>query len=124
MKHLLARIRLATFALGLLVACGVFAHNKLLSTAPADQGTLQQSPASVDLSFNDATYLESVVLLDADGQPVALDFTVPAELSAQFSIPVPALAPGRYTVKWAVEGSDTHKLSGEFSFSVEAGDAQ
>lgn len=52
---------------------------------------------------------------------LVLDFVPPAEPASGFSIPLPVLAAGTYRFRWKVEGTDTHVLEGELSFSVEAG---
>ncbi len=119
MKDLTVLARTLLLVLGVLSATPLLAHNKLASTSPADAATLAQSPATIDITFADATYLESVELLSAGGEAIALDFVPPADLASSFSIPVPALSAGAYTVRWKIEGSDTHVLEGEFSFSVE-----
>jgi methionine-rich copper-binding protein CopC len=118
MKALSARTLL--LALGLLFGQPLLAHNKLTATGPAADAALDQAPQQLELSFNDATYLEQVELLAADGKAVELQFTAPAEAASHFSVPLPALGAGSYMVKWAVEGTDTHTMSGEFKFTVGA----
>ncbi len=110
----------------ILVACiltspFLLAHNTLQSSVPADQEVLRQSPEFVELRFSDETYLNAVTLTDANGKEVPLDFELPGGLSGHFSIPLPGLAPGKYTVSWQVEGMDTHVISGDFTFTLSDG---
>jgi methionine-rich copper-binding protein CopC len=119
-SHRLHKYLLPLLAVLLLGAQPAFAHNKLTASSPADKATLESSPATLELSFSDATWLESVELLDAAGTPVALEFTAPTDQASGFSIPLPALPAGSYTVKWLVEGSDTHRIPGEFTFTISA----
>ena len=46
--------------------------------------------------------------------------TRPTTTQQEFSIPVPTLASGYYTVTWRAVGADTHVVSGEINFSVGA----
>lgn len=118
--HMLRKHLLSLLALLLLAAQPALAHNKLTSSTPADKATLTSAPATLELSFSDATWLESVELLDSAGTPVALEFTAPTDQASSFSIPLPTLPAGSYTVKWLVEGSDTHRIPGEFTFTITA----
>lgn len=119
MKSKTVFARALLLVLGLSPAASLLAHNKLASSSPEAGATLAQSPAAIELNFADATYLESVELHTAAGEPVSLDFEPPAELASGFSIPLPALTAGSYTLHWKIEGSDTHVLEGELPFSVE-----
>lgn len=119
-SQLLRRYVLPLLALLLLGAQPALAHNKLTASNPADKAMLDSAPAALELSFSDATWLESVELLDAAGTPIALEFTAPTDQASSFSIALPALPAGSYTVKWLVEGSDTHRVPGELSFTITA----
>jgi hypothetical protein len=37
----------------------------------------------------------------------------------EFSIMMPVLTADRYAVEWVVMGSDTHRVEGEFTFTVD-----
>lgn len=112
--------RIMMLAAGVLAAQTLLAHNTLKTTVPAADAALDAAPAFIQLGFSDATYLEAIELADADGNPVLLDFEPSIDAAAAFQIPLPRLDAGTYTVQWTIEGTDTHRISGEFSFSVTA----
>lgn len=118
MKSTTHLVRVATLCLALLGSQVLLAHNTLTASSPADGAVLDSSPETIELSFSDGTYLDEFELLTAQGEAIELDFSPSLELSAHYSIEVPPLADGEYTVKWTVEGSDTHRLNGEFSFKL------
>lgn len=120
MRSILRHCFLPLLAVLLLGAQPVLAHNKLASSTPADKATLDAAPAALELNFSDATWLETVELFDAAGTAVPLEFTAPTDQASSFSVALPALPAGTYVVKWLVEGSDTHRITGEFSFTVAA----
>lgn len=111
---------LPLLAVLLLGAQPALAHNKLASSTPADKATLDTAPAALELNFSDATWLESVEVLDAAGVAQPLEFTASTDQASSYNIALPALPAGTYVVKWLVEGSDTHRITGEFSFTVAA----
>jgi len=96
------------------------AHNRLVSTDPADGASLARTPTAVVLTFNEpAVPLGSQVLVTGPDGPAGsgpvqlIDNTVRQPLAAG----APA---GRYTVDWRVTARDGHPLSGRFSFVTEA----
>lgn len=101
-----------------LVSNVAVAHNSLTDSRPADTAILNESPESVELTFSDTTYLESVVLVDAKGDEHSLAFDSSISASRQFTVPVPLLENGDYLLKWLVIGDDTHEIRGEFTFTV------
>jgi hypothetical protein len=120
MKTVFHITKVLVFVAGLLGSHALLAHNTLKVTVPADAAALSTMPEFIELTFSDETYLESFELFSADGKPVALEFTPSTTLSSHFSISVPELEAGKYTAKWTVEGSDTHRISGEFSFGLKS----
>lgn len=104
----------------LLGAQPALAHNKLTESTPADKATLDTAPATLELVFSDATWLESVEVFDAAGVVQPLEFTASTDQASSYSIALPPLPAGTYVVKWLVEGSDTHRITGELSFTVAA----
>lgn len=106
-------------AVSLLLAAGpCLSHAKLLSSSPADKAQLAQAPTSLTLTFSETARLAMVKLTSAGREiPVPLDKSAkPAE---SFSLTLPALASGSYTVQWsAVASDDGHVTKGSFSFTV------
>ena len=112
---------LLAFALcGLVAAAPCMAHAKLQSSSPANNAQLSEAPKTLTLNFSEAAQL-AVLKLVHDGKeiPVALDKA--AKAGQTFTLTLPALAPGHYTVQWsALAADDGHVTKGSFTFSVAA----
>jgi methionine-rich copper-binding protein CopC len=100
-----------------LVDAPAWAHNSLVSTSPADQATVAQTPAAVVLTFDEpATALGTQIVVTGPngpvqaGQPQLVDNTVSQALG-------PASPAGSYTVDWRVTSADGHPLTGQFRFT-------
>lgn len=97
------------------------AHPRLERSTPAAESRVAVPPKQLTLTFNESLDLAltrvtlvrgtEAVRLDSLRLAVGDDKTVTAAIPA-------TLAPGRYTVKWAVTGDDGHPVRGEFSFDV------
>jgi copper resistance protein C len=97
-------------------------HLRLVSSSPAADTTLAQSPAEIRLFFSEPPQMRgtSVRLADAGDNLVASsDAAADSEDARQVWIaPEAPLAPGRYTVHWRVIAEDGHTQRGSFSFQV------
>lgn len=117
------RASLITLALAAAALAGTQAqaHAKLVTTTPA-AGAKVASPQTILLQFSEdiAKNLSSVKLRDAGGKAVAT-MAMPAPDTKSLSLmPDSSLAPGRYTVSWAVMSTaDGDKTSGTFQFTVQ-----
>jgi|SRR5580693_1750432 methionine-rich copper-binding protein CopC len=113
--------RFLAFALcGMFAAGPCLAHAKLQSSVPADNAHLTEAPKTLMLKFSEAAQL-AVLKLVRDGKeiPVALDKS--AKAGQTFTLTLPALSPGNYTVQWsAVAADDGHITKGSFAFSIAA----
>ncbi len=107
--------------LGLFPTAQAFAEAQLVSSAPL-AGGVAVDVVDVRLTFSEGVEAKSstITLSAATGRPLA---TPAARLDPQddrilrLTLPRP-LAPGAYTVSWAVVSRDTHRTSGSFGFSV------
>lgn len=111
---------LAIAVCGIVVAGPCVAHAKLQSSSPANNAQLTAAPKTLTLNFSEAAQL-AVLKLVHDGKdiPVALDKG--AKAGQTFTLTLPALAPGNYTVQWsALATDDGHVTKGSFSFSITA----
>ncbi|YAL82925.1 copper resistance CopC family protein [Dermacoccaceae bacterium W4C1] len=91
------------------------AHDRLVSSDPADGSTVQQLDA-VTLTFN-----ESVLGTGARMSIAGPDGTSTGAASVadtKVTRDLDSTTPGRYTVTWRVTSSDGHPISGEFSFTL------
>ena len=108
--------RLCVFFL-LLAAGPAFAHAMLQKSLPA-AGARLKSPRHVTLTFSEALEpaFSGAILLDADGRNVT---GAPVKIDGPVITITPGhLDPGVYRVNWHSVGHDTHRLEGEFSFTV------
>src|SRR5262245_5917595 len=118
----IARCALLVLVAGAILPASASAHATIVSTNPADQQVLQAQPRVVTLKWSEAVDLgeRSIRLLDGSGSELK---TAPAvhgpggPSTAVLELP-PGLDQGTYVVSWRVVSSDSHPVSGAFSFSV------
>ncbi|WP_223068053.1 copper resistance CopC family protein [Paenibacillus caui] len=96
------------------------AHSHLEDSAPAKDGTVTESPAQIEMTFNTAIEkLSSFKLYNEAGEEIDIGDT--SVNGAVLSGPVQETLPnGKYTVKWTIVGEDGHSVKGEYAFAVEA----
>jgi methionine-rich copper-binding protein CopC len=116
MKHLL--LALVASVLALTAAPNALAHTEVRETSIADNSTLSASPANFTIHFSAATGLANVTLANAAGREIALDYAPPRAMAADFTIPLPTLAPGAYTIAWRAMSRDGHVMPGVIHFAV------
>ncbi len=95
----------------------VFAHAMLKSSLPQNQAILSSSPKTIDLKFGHETKLTSIKLSNSK-KSIPITFDRNASASTSFSVPVPALNPDVYKVKWGTLSSDGHAMTGSFTFTI------
>lgn len=120
-------VRIAVAALGLAVmsllaaAAPASAHDRLVSSDPANGAVLTTAPATITLTYN-AELLPTgaqVAITDAAGSTVATG--APQVADTTVTAPLPADLPaGGYDVAWRVVSSDGHPIEGKFAFTLEA----
>ncbi len=96
------------------------AHAFLEHAAPPVGGSVATSPPTLDLYFTEGVvpHFSTVEVLDPSGRKMRVGPLRAAGNGRELVVPVPHLAPGRYTVVWHVTSQDTHKTEGRFSFTV------
>jgi copper transport protein len=117
-----ARVALLVLLAGAIVPASAAAHATIVSTVPGDQQVLKTQPREVSLKWSEAVDLgeHAVRLLDSSGEVVktpAARHGPGGESTAVLALP-PGLAEGTYVVAWRVVSSDSHPVSGAFSFSI------
>jgi len=107
-----------------LVVCGVIAagpcmaHAKLQSSSPANNAHLTEAPKTLTLNFSEAAKLAMLKLV-RDGKEIPVPLDKDAQAGQTFTLTLPALTPGNYTVQWAaVAADDGHVTKGSFAFSI------
>ena len=105
---------------GILAAGTCMAHAKLQSSSPAANAHLTEAPKTLTLNFSEAAQL-AVLKLARDGKEVPIPLDKSAKAAQTFTLTLPALSPGNYTVQWtAVAADDGHVTKGTFVFSIAA----
>lgn len=111
----------ATASVIALAPAAAFAHGKLESATPATGGTVDVAPDVLQLTFNEnlEPTFSSVKISDSTGMPVTKEKArVDPSNRRAMTLPVPKLAPGIYTVQWAVMTADAHRTKGTYTFTV------
>lgn len=119
MKRLL--VSLAAAWIPLLAVAPAFAHTTVREMSIADNARLAQAPASFTIVFSGQVGLTNVTLADSAGQIVPLAFSPPREMAANYTIPLPTLRPGAYTLSWRTIAHDGHAMPGAVHFVIGGG---
>ena len=115
-KHALLALSLC----GIVAAGPCMAHAKLQSSSPADNAQLSEAPKTLTLKFSESAQL-AVLKLVRDGKEIPVPLDKDAKPGQTFTLTLPTLAPGKYTVQWsAMAADDGHITKGSFSFSIAA----
>ncbi|MEB4615929.1 copper resistance CopC family protein [Leucobacter sp. M11] len=119
----LAGLSCAVLAMAALLAFGpapaALAHDQLVGTTPAAGSTVDEAPGEVMLEFSNSLIElgTEIKVTDASGEDVAQG--EPQLNAREVTQALPSdLADGEYTVIWRVVSSDSHPISGKFSFVV------
>ncbi len=110
----------ALVALAMVPAAG--AHARLITTEPANDAVLEQSPAFVLLRFDEPveTAFGAIRVYDAQARRVDVGkVEQPSEKEARIQLER-GLARGTYTATWRAVSADGHPVSGAFVFHVGA----
>jgi methionine-rich copper-binding protein CopC len=105
----------------LLLPSVVFAHAYLVRSVPAGRATLFNSPAKIQLWFNERLEpkYSSVAVFDSSGKRADLDNAqVTPEDPKQLLIGLKPLSAGRYTVRFRVLSVDGHIVEQSFPFTI------
>ncbi len=102
------------------------AHSQLVKAEPPRRAVLTKSPTQVRLWFNEKIEGDyaSLVVLDVRKQPITeAKPTLASDDPKSIVLPLPELAPGKYSVKFRVLSVDGHVVESAFDFTVK-GDVQ
>ena len=102
-----------------LTASGASAHAQLVSADPAPNASIG-APQTIQLHFNEALErkFSNFKLTDVDGTEVKITAVDMKDAKTLAAKPEAPLVPGLYTVSWTAVGDDSHRLTGNFSFTV------
>ena len=121
--HTLKRVMVgAVMAMAMCVQVGpVLAHSMLVKAEPPRRAVLAKTPAQVRLWFNEELEGEyaSLIVLDAEKHPVTeIKPQLAPDDPKSIVLPLPELAPGKYSVKFRVLSVDGHVVESSFDFTV------
>ena len=116
-------VRAALLAAALCAVAGVAqAHPELVKADPAVRGHVSGSPRALRITFSEPLVpaFSGAELIGPSGQAVKLGKpAVDSKDKRVLIVPITArLAPGTYTVKWHAVSSDTHRITGSYTFMV------
>lgn len=115
MKRFLALVA-AVLSIG--AASPALAHTSVRETSITDNATLSASPTNFTVTFSAATGLANVTLTNSAGREIALNYTPPHAMASTYTIPLPTLAAGTYTISWRTMAYDGHVMPGAIHFTV------
>lgn len=112
----------AALALVLGAPSAALAHDRLISSDPADGATLETAPEAITLTFSDEPLdVSPQVRITGDDGTVLVD-GAPAVEGTTATMPLPdGLPAGHATVQWRVVSTDGHPIEGELGFDVVQG---
>ncbi len=99
----------------------VLAHSMLVKAEPPRRAMLAKAPVQVRLWFNEDIEGDyaSLTVLNADKHPVTdAKPTLVSDDPKSIVLPLPELAPGKYSVKFRVLSVDGHVVDSAFDFTV------
>jgi copper transport protein len=97
------------------------AHAELVETVPASGEQLDAPPPELRLSFTESVEVsdDAIEVYAAGGDVVETEApSHPGGDGSEVAMPLPDLEDGGYVVSWRVTSSDSHPISGAFTFSV------
>lgn len=104
-----------------LFSSAAMAHAVVKQSSPAHGARLSSAPAHVTIQFNEniepmftTATLQSAIGATIPTQKAVIDPASPATLR----LPLPALGPGLYAVKWSTVGVDGHRRTGKIAFTL------
>jgi methionine-rich copper-binding protein CopC len=106
----------------LFIPTAAFPHAYLMSSEPAEDAILTESPEKATLDFlgNVEHAFSKIEVLDKDSNKVSgkTEFTETDYGTAMHVKFIHKLEPGQYTVKWNCLGMDGHKQKGSYTFTI------
>jgi copper resistance protein C len=104
------------------VAGPAFAHTKLVSANPAPNATVRSVPERLQITFNEAVLPKFVTLTvtgpDGGKLHVATVAVDPKNRARVNAVVHGFGRPGAYRVDWSAAGSDMHRMTGAYSFTL------
>ena len=113
-----ARLLATLLAAATLSAAPAFAHGGMMETSIHDNASFAQAPAEFKVEFEHESAITNLMLITADKKMIALDFKPSKTMGKDYTIPLPTLATGSYTLSWKSMAKDGHAMPGAVRFTV------
>jgi hypothetical protein len=114
-------VLVAAFVAALALPERVDAHALLVKSSPPRRAVLRESPKQVELWFSERLEpaYATATLATRGGEPVSVERArVREDDPRRLALPLPALAPGDYVVRFRVLSVDGHVAEDSVAFSV------
>jgi copper transport protein len=100
---------------------GAVRHTRLVSSEPAKDTTLTESPRQVRLVFSEPieAKLSRITIIRSDSTSIALAVSGDPRNVRALIAPAEGLAPGAYRVAWRIVSADGHPIEGSYVFRIE-----
>lgn len=118
----MSRTILAPLAASLMLfaSSAALAHAKITATSIGDGAAVASAPTSFSVTFNEPVRMGSVTLTNSAGQAVPITYRAGTSPAATFSVPLPRLPAGTYTMTFRSIGADGHAMAPKTSFTIGA----
>jgi len=113
-----AAFRLSLTVVGCALVSAASAHTTIKESTPANGAALTASPAVIDITFEHAAQLTSVIVVSPGHADRKLGFE-PIGSSLEFKLPTPNLTAGRNELRWKGLSSDGHVIEGTLVYTIE-----
>jgi len=117
MRSRLLTVLAASLALGM-TAAPALAHTAMAKSNIADNASLAKAPADFTATFEHEASVAAVKLVSASGQQIQLAYTPTPAMAKTFTVKLPALAAGKYTLSWRAVSKDGHAMPGAVHFTI------
>ena len=94
------------------------AHAHLDKALPANGSVVTVAPEAISLSFDEVATLTALSIQKTGDRVLQKLAPLPKTPSEHFTVVLPKLAPGAYTVKYRVLSDDNHVMGGTTKFTI------
>ena len=113
-----ARLLATLLAAAALTATPAFAHGGMVETSIENNASFAHNPADFKIEFEHDSAITSIMLMTAENKMIALDYKPTKTMGKNFTVPLPTLAAGGYTLSWKSIAKDGHAMPGAVKFTV------
>jgi methionine-rich copper-binding protein CopC len=113
-----ARLIATLLAAATLSAAPAFAHGGMVETSIENNASFAHNPADFKINFEHDSAITSIMLMGKDNKMVALDYKPTKTMGKEFTVPLPQLPAGAYTLSWKSMAKDGHAMPGAVKFTV------